>query len=284
MELVHGVTLEDEIFSGAPLSVPRILRIMEQVAGGLGEAHRLGFVHRDVKPMNIMLRPNHGMEHVTILDFGIVGLRTEALDARLTATGFLIGTPAYMAPEQACDPSGVTPAADFYSLGVILFEMLTGKLPFNATQPVDMIVQHSIQPIPEIPPADGLEDLCRWMLQKRPQDRPQTAQQIIDELHRIEHDLRAAEEAHPTPSTDDFPLLEPVTYLGVEEHLGVEERLDNIKKTLSGVTTMRPEVRHTFDARLAELVAQSRPGRLSYLYRDLEAKIAELERALAVYG
>jgi serine/threonine-protein kinase len=77
MELVRGVTLEEEIFAGAPFSIERAARIVEQVAAGLGEAHSRGFVHRDVKPSNIMLSADRGLEHVKILDFGIVGLRTE---------------------------------------------------------------------------------------------------------------------------------------------------------------------------------------------------------------
>jgi serine/threonine-protein kinase len=273
MEYVRGVTLDEEIRTGAPFSVSRALEIAEQIAAGLGEAHRLGFVHRDVKPTNIMLYREDGQERVKVLDFGTVGLRTETYDARLTAAGFLIGTPAYMAPEQACDPSNVTPAGDFYSLGVILYEMVTGALPFSATKPVEMILQHSIAPLPELPYAGGLDSLIRWSMEKHPADRPQTAQEIIDELARVRRELE---------SDDDMATQEILLDRnGGARHDALSRRLEKIRQTLNG-TPMSADVRRTFDARVAQMVASARPGLQSYRYLDLAAEIAALERELSM--
>ncbi|NUT06368.1 MAG: serine/threonine protein kinase, partial [Hamadaea sp.] len=119
MEFVEGVTLADRLRSG-PLPPPEAAAIAAQVASGLAEAHRLGVVHRDVKPGNIMLTA----AGVKILDFGIATLA----NGRDSDGGRLIGTPTYTAPERL-RPGAATPAADVYSLGVVLYEMLTGRPP-----------------------------------------------------------------------------------------------------------------------------------------------------------
>lgn len=185
MEHAPGVTLQDQINAEAPFPPAKAARILEQIVAGLGEAHQLGFVHRDVKPSNIMIQEEDGLEFVKVLDFGIVGLRSDAFDTRITGTGFIVGTPAYMSPEQARDPSNLTPAADFYSVGVLLFEMLTGRLPFDAGTPVDVLIQHSTEPPPPTPPSGGLEMLVSWMLEKMPDDRPQSAGELLAEVKRV---------------------------------------------------------------------------------------------------
>ena len=126
MGLLNGVTLKDRIETDAPFEPDRAVRILEQLTAGLAEAHRQGFVHRDLKPGNVIVEGPVGKEEVKILDFGIVAsLRENSERERLTKTGYIIGTPTYMAPEQV-DPSAVTPQVDVYALGVILYEMLTG--------------------------------------------------------------------------------------------------------------------------------------------------------------
>jgi serine/threonine protein kinase len=299
MEYVPGATLEQTLQFEGRFSAPRAARILEQIASGLGEAHRNGFVHRDVKPANIMLGQEKP-ELVKILDFGIVGLRTEAFDTRLTNQGFLIGTPAYMSPEQARDPSAVTPAADFYSLGVMLFEMLTGRIPFEAAQPIEMIIQHSSQPVPALPPSSGLERIASWMLEKHPERRPQNAEAILTELARL--DLQDDTVEVPIDATGmnlletidedeevqviafEVPMLPPVTYQGNQEMVvhyeGLKDRLYRIHETLILAPEIESDVRKTMEARLAEMHAAVRPGLRAFRYVDLAAKINELEREL----
>src|SRR5262245_25713737 len=154
MELVAGRTLERAIQSEAPFSPLRTANIAKQVAAGLGEAHRMGFVHRDVKPSNIMLGQGPKGEQVKILDFGVVGIGQTPIAARLTAIGHIIGTPTYMAPEQVHDP-GVGPPADLYALGVIMFEMLAGEPPFTGVDRTEVFIKHISVAPPQLPPADG---------------------------------------------------------------------------------------------------------------------------------
>jgi serine/threonine-protein kinase len=285
MELLRGPTLHDEMACFAPFPPGRAGFIVEQIAAGLGEAHRLGYVHRDVKPTNIVLSDQDGVETIKILDFGIVGLRTEPLSARLTNLGFLVGTPAYMAPEQATAPSEVTPAADLYSLGVITYEMLTGRLPFKATDPLDMIVEHSITPAPKLPPCGGLEALVDWMLQKRPGDRPQSTTEVLEALSQLELDPFEAVDTSPGlgPPELDLPLLDPITYVAREEPIATYEslrgRLDGIREMLLRAP-WESNVRTTFEERLSELSVAVRPGLRDFRYQDLSNKIGGLEDEL----
>ena len=127
MEFVEGRTLKTIIEQEAPLSPGRVGRLAEQLVAGIGQAHRLGYVHRDLKPSNVIIRGAPGSEVAKILDFGIVAsLQGDPSDSRLTKTGYIVGTPTYMAPEQV-DPKAVSPQVDVYALGVMLYEMLTGR-------------------------------------------------------------------------------------------------------------------------------------------------------------
>jgi serine/threonine protein kinase len=184
MELVQGRTLDIAIGREAPFTPVRAARIARQIAAGLGEAHRMGFVHRDVKPSNIMLAEGGEQELVKILDFGVVGLGAAPVSTRLTAIGHIIGTPTYMAPEQVHDPA-VGPSADLYALGVILFEMLAGEPPFSGPGRTEVFVKHISEPPPPLPPSDGLELLVAWLLEKHPERRPRGAEDVINAIDRL---------------------------------------------------------------------------------------------------
>ena len=185
MEYVDGRTLADLIETEAPFTPARAANIARQIAGGLGEAHRQEFIHRDIKPSNIMVWTDGQHEFVKILDFGIVGLLPDERSVRITGSGHFVGTPLYMAPEQSRDPKTITPAADLYSLGVMLFEMLVGRPPFDAESVVDLFIKHSTAPVPVLPAAQGLEILVSWLLEKRPDRRPPNARAVIAELDRL---------------------------------------------------------------------------------------------------
>jgi serine/threonine protein kinase len=146
MELVAGPSLETVLASG-PLAATRTMDIVAQTASGLQAAHAAGMIHRDVKPANLLLTPRGT---VKITDFGIahtVG------SASVTATGELIGTPGYLAPERAMG-EGTGPASDLYSLGIVAYECLTGVRPFSGT-PLEVALAHRNRPLPPLPPSVG---------------------------------------------------------------------------------------------------------------------------------
>ncbi|HEY9282844.1 MAG TPA: protein kinase, partial [Pyrinomonadaceae bacterium] len=150
MELLEGRTLRELIADEGPLPAGRAISLMEQAAAAVAAAHEAGVIHRDLKPGNVFVAQGEAARPaVKVLDFGIAKLAAESAedaDAKnLTQTGVMIGTPRYMSPEQ-CDGEKLTPASDVYSLGVILYEMLTGTPPFNGPTPLAVALQHSSKP------------------------------------------------------------------------------------------------------------------------------------------
>jgi eukaryotic-like serine/threonine-protein kinase len=191
MELLEGRTLRDVLAKEAPLDAARSVALMLQVSAAVAAAHEAGIIHRDLKPANIFIVQRAEVPAVVkVLDFGIAKLAADSLDEdepkTLTQVGAMIGTPRYMAPEQ-CDGAELTPAADVYSLGVILYEMLTGTVPFSGSTPLAIAMKHTGEMprsprelIPTIPPA--LEQVVLHTLEKRPQDRPGNAAEFRAEL------------------------------------------------------------------------------------------------------
>jgi serine/threonine protein kinase len=191
MELLEGSTLRDVMTEEAPMAVERAVGLMSQIAAAVEAAHEGGVIHRDLKPGNIFVVQRKGLPPVVkVLDFGIAKLAAESLDdsdaKNLTQTGVMIGTPRYMSPEQ-CDGEHLTPASDVYSLGIILYEMLTGETPFNGASPLAVALQHSSkQPrrprelVATIPPE--METLVLAALAKKPGERPADAGAFRDRL------------------------------------------------------------------------------------------------------
>ncbi|MBI4434054.1 serine/threonine protein kinase [Candidatus Uhrbacteria bacterium] len=214
MELLHGRSLADAIAADGKFSPQRASRITRQVAAGLNAAHALGFVHRDLKPGNLMLIHEDGEEVVKILDFGLVRAQGdgEAENVRLTKTGYTLGTPLYMAPEQIRGEPA-TPATDLYALGVVLYEMLTGRPPFDGKSNAEVCYHHTASPPPVLADAEGLEDLALHLLHKRPDQRPGSAQEVIEAitslpLHTSTSVRRAAALSEPAVTYGDvIPVL-----------------------------------------------------------------------------
>jgi eukaryotic-like serine/threonine-protein kinase len=191
MEFVAGHPLADIIQHGA-MPPERVIKIMRQICGALDEAHMQGIVHRDLKPENIVLTDRAGeTDFVKVLDFGIAA-RSESADAvkeqKLTQQGMVLGTPPYMSPEQFTGKA-LDARSDIYSLGVMAYEMLAGRLPFDADTPWQWATQHmSVQPIPfevsapakNIP--DGMRTAILRALSKNKEDRQPTAREFFAEL------------------------------------------------------------------------------------------------------
>jgi len=147
MELLEGRTLREIIGKEAPLELARSVSIMLQASAAVAAAHEAGIIHRDLKPANIFIvQKSEVPVMVKVLDFGIAKLAVGSFDEEdvktLTQIGAMIGTPRYMSPEQ-CDGLSLTPAADVYSLGVILYEMLTGFAPFSGSTPMAIAMKHA---------------------------------------------------------------------------------------------------------------------------------------------
>ena len=172
MELVEGTDLRRYLRSRGVLAVDRAIIIAHDVALGLGAAHRRGIVHRDVKPQNVLVGRDGSIK---LTDFGIASVYKDINAERLTTTGMTLGTVQYYAPEQA-QGEIVSPAADVYALGIVIYEMLTGRTPFDGDTPVAVAMQH-IQDLPtppshfnpNIPPA--LEEIILRCLEKAPEMR-----------------------------------------------------------------------------------------------------------------
>ena len=186
MELIEGTDLRSYQCSHTVLDVDRAIIIAHDIALGLGAAHRRGIVHRDVKPQNVLI----GIDgSIKLTDFGIVSLNKDANAERLTTSGMTLGTVQYFAPEQAQGES-VTPAADVYALGIVMYEMLTGRLPFDGNSPVVVAMQH-IQDKPEPPgqfnpdiPA-SLEEIILRCLEKKPGARFSDGSQLARALEKL---------------------------------------------------------------------------------------------------
>ena len=194
MERVAGRTLAKAVSAGR-LEPRQALVLARQILEGVGHAHARGFVHRDLKPDNILLAPMNGWERVKIIDFGLVKLLGDVAAAfgagALTRTGLVFGTPAYMAPEQALGRL-VDGRADLYAIGVILFELLTGAPPFRDPDPYVMMRLHAKARLPALREVmhdaawctPALVGLLDGALRKDPEERFASAEQMIDALDR----------------------------------------------------------------------------------------------------
>jgi serine/threonine protein kinase len=188
MPLLKGEPLDQRLRREDMLPISEVLRIGREIAEGLAAAHDKGLMHRDIKPANVWLEAPLG--RVKILDFGLA--RAVTGGSHLTQTGAILGTPAYMAPEQARGKA-VDGRCDLFSLGCVMYQMSTGQLPFEAGDTIaTLVVVATEEPSPpdevnpDVPPA--LSDLVMDLLAKKPDDRPASAAEVIETISRIEDD------------------------------------------------------------------------------------------------
>lgn len=201
MEFIDGKSLKKLIREEGPLPVPRVLSIIRQCASALDAAHKLGMVHRDIKPDNIALLDAPDGEMVKVLDFGIAKVKEarlgEGAGLTLTGAGVVIGTPQYMSPEQAMGKRGdeLDGRADLYSLGVVMYQMLTADLPFRADTTMEMLLAHMQKPPspievlhPELQIPKDVAALTMRLLEKNRDLRPASGKVLIQEIERLERD------------------------------------------------------------------------------------------------
>ena len=214
MPFIEGESLRARLARDGELPVSEALRVLRQVAAALSYAHRHGVVHRDIKPDNVMLSD----EFALVTDFGVAKALSASSDSAdaitasgLTGLGLAIGTPAYMAPEQAVGDPNVDHRADIYSWGILAYELLTGRPPFSGmTAQATLAAQAVEKPVPieskrpALPPA--LSALIMRCLEKRPADRPQSAADLLQELDAITSgSISTQARLAPLPSTNRFP-------------------------------------------------------------------------------
>jgi serine/threonine-protein kinase len=204
MEFLRGKDLARVAYEEGPLPFGRIVDVLRQVLAALGEAHDLGIVHRDLKPENVILEPlRRGGDFVKVVDFGLAKLRADTQTPSVTSPGIVCGTPDYMAPEQGRGDA-IDGRSDLYSVGVILFQLLTGRLPFEAETPTQVVMMHLTIPVPDprqvapervIP--EPLVAVVFRAMSKDARDRYQDASEFSEGLRQA----LAVIESSPPPST-----------------------------------------------------------------------------------
>ena len=183
MPFVEGESLRDRLARDGALPLAEAVRIAREVADALGYAHGHGVIHRDIKPENILLEGGHAM----VTDFGIARALTAAGGQKLTETGFTVGTPTYMSPEQAAGNADIDGRSDLYSLGCVLYEMLSGQAPYSGGTPLEILAQKLSEPVPRVSvgrkAAPGpVEAVLTKVLATKREDRFTTASDFIAAL------------------------------------------------------------------------------------------------------
>src|SRR5215211_6439624 len=207
MEYLSGGTLKDHILQRGALSPQIATEVALQIAKALGAAHKRGVIHRDIKPRNILVSDSG---HVKVADFGIA---RAAEATTISHAGDILGSAKYMSPEQAAgDPVG--PASDLYSLGVVLYETLTGRVPFEVETPPDVPIRHALVPPPhprkldsEVP--EDLDAITMRLLATKPEDRYGSAGEVIQELGRLRFGVPSTPRSSTNGTTTETVLSVP---------------------------------------------------------------------------
>ncbi len=203
MEFIPGKDLGKIIHEEFPLGEKRIVHIMDQVLSALADAHAAGIVHRDLKPENIMVTDLRGTkDFVKVLDFGIAKIQENSQDPALTQAGMVCGTPEYMSPEQARGEP-LDARSDLYAAGVILYQMVTGKIPFTAPTAMGIVTKHLVEPpvppskIPGVKVSSALEAVILKAMSKDKNGRQATALALQQELNAVLNQKRAPAQQAP---------------------------------------------------------------------------------------
>ncbi|HEX5690740.1 MAG TPA: protein kinase, partial [Roseiflexaceae bacterium] len=275
MRYLESGTLRD-LLARERLPLANVTELLAHIAGALDYAHAQGVVHRDVKPSNILL-DRHG--NALVSDFGIARIMAgQAPDeGPITTTGAIIGTPDYMAPEQASGHADVDGRADIYALGVMLFQIVTGRLPYVAAQPLGMLIQHQQAPIPsacalnpQLPPE--IDTLFERALAKEPRERFATAGALAAEfgaLFRQQHAVGAATQhlpgltsvlsrrAAPTPTPSEQHKVVTALYADAAEYAELVEAQRGVESARRDLHALWEQVERIVNAQGGTLLTQT---------------------------
>jgi len=252
MELLGGRPLSELIKLGGSIPTADAVQILKQIASALGAAHERGIVHRDLKPDNVFAMSRGELTNfVKVLDFGIAKVGTTK--NKLTRTGMVFGTPHYMSPEQAAG-QGVDARTDIYALGVIMYEMFTGRVPFEADTFMGVLTKHMFEkPAPMF--AEGaerqlgaLEQITLRALEKKPENRYQSMREMVDDLDRVLGGAPPRPVSEHRPSLELADALEPrsKSELRIAEQLAATTPAPPMSATTSPSSIPQLPVRRTW--------------------------------------
>ncbi len=280
MEYLEGRDLAQEMERVGFFPEERLIHIASQIVSALADAHEAGVIHRDMKPENVMLVPRRDdPDHVKVLDFGIAKLQEakEGPDAvALTQVGLICGTPAYMSPEQASGHE-LDARSDLYAVGVMMYQLATGELPFTADSSIGIVTKHLVEdpvPVREVRPSISveLESIISACMTKKPADRPASAEELLERLRgmRPAH-VQGSTTTSSSPAAPDAPSTQPTPGGGDEAFV------DGAAAGSSGLTTGRGDVpRKGGMARVALLLSALVVGGAASVYFVASGTLAEL--------
>ena len=269
MEYVQGKDLHQILSREWPLPEARVVRIVSQVLSALADAHGAGVIHRDLKPENIMVEQRRNdPDFVKVLDFGIAKIQDQAGDEgpALTRAGFVCGTPEYMSPEQARG-SSLDHRSDLYAVGVILYQLMTGLLPFESDSAVGFATKHLTEEPP--PPSrrrpearisPGMERLILKALSKDPNDRPQSAEGFRSELLVVDKERRQQAHAGSRRPGVSSPVLQPLPRKGTPADQGETRVQDQPPWALTESTVRADMGAISRAASMPQTMAATAPG------------------------
>lgn len=273
MEYLEGNNLKDVIRAGT-LEISRAVHLGVQIADGLGAAHRAGVIHRDIKPENIMVAGRG--DEVKLMDFGIARLRETGGSTRLTRVGMIMGTPAYMAPEQI-EGNEINEKTDVYALGIVLYEMLSKTVPFTAPTPAAVLMKHLKEaPVPlrklrrDVPAQ--LEHLVIQALEKKPERRPATMEEITDSLRKVERELAPAAAANSLMATQP---LENIKTEATQQPSGARAFFGKMLRGVGGARAREPSVENLQESRAQGQVAPTLENQEGYAARANQRTMLE---------
>ncbi|KAA6456238.1 hypothetical protein DYQ86_25925 [Acidobacteria bacterium AB60] len=277
MERVEGSSLEKLLRDDSPLSMMDRLRIIAEMCTALGYAHANNVIHRDVKPANIFVQPDGGAK---LLDFGIARLERRSQELSLTRTGHIVGTVPYIAPERLKDKF-IDGRSDIFSIGVVLYQLIAGQLPFNGE---DLVLMQKIMNEPHVPIRQlcayapiGVGEIVDRSLAKLPDDRYQTAEEMADDLETVMSDLRQQEVLELVPKARQCMESRDLTRARVllQQVLKVQSKNVEARELLTEV--QRQLLRRQRDERLEQIRQQAEEA---LKIRDFEQGISVVREGL----